>query len=161
MNRFSIVAALSCVALLSACQEPGSQGGINKQQGGAVLGGIAGGVLGSTIGKGSGKTAATIGGAVLGGVLGSSIGESLDKADQAYYNQTVQRSLETAPPGRALPWSNPESGNSGSVTPSSYYKNGSGQYCREYTQTIVVGGKKQTGNGTACRQPDGTWQIVQ
>ena len=33
-------------------------------------------------------------------------------------------------------------------------------YCREYTQTFSVGGKKQTGYGTACQQPDGSWKVV-
>ena len=33
-------------------------------------------------------------------------------------------------------------------------------YCREYTKTIHVAGKTQTGYGTACMQPDGSWLIV-
>jgi surface antigen len=47
------------------------------------------------------------------------------------------------------------------ITPSNYYQSQSGQYCREYTQKIQVGGKSQEAYGTACRQPDGTWQVVQ
>ena len=39
------------------------------------------------------------------------------------------------------------------------YQNQSGQYCREFTQTIQVGGESQQGHGTACRQPDGSWKI--
>ncbi len=35
------------------------------------------------------------------------------------------------------------------------------RYCREYTKTITVGGKPQEqGYGTACMQPDGSWEIV-
>lgn len=34
-------------------------------------------------------------------------------------------------------------------------------YCREYTQTVQVGGVRQQGYGTACMQPDGSWQIVE
>lgn len=33
-------------------------------------------------------------------------------------------------------------------------------YCREYTKTIWVGGVRQEGYGTACYQPDGSWEIV-
>lgn len=33
-------------------------------------------------------------------------------------------------------------------------------YCREYTQPVNVGGKQQEGYGTACMQPDGSWQII-
>ena len=35
-----------------------------------------------------------------------------------------------------------------------------GEYCREYTKTISVGGRAAQGYGTACRQPDGAWEIV-
>lgn len=34
-------------------------------------------------------------------------------------------------------------------------------YCREYTQTFTVGGETQKGYGTACLQPDGSWEIQQ
>ncbi len=30
--------------------------------------------------------------------------------------------------------------------------------CREFTRTITIGGHRETGYGTACRQPDGSWQ---
>ena len=33
-------------------------------------------------------------------------------------------------------------------------------YCREFTQVFSIGGEKETGYGTACLQPDGSWQIV-
>lgn len=33
-----------------------------------------------------------------------------------------------------------------------------GDYCREYTQKIYVGGRAQDGYSTACLQPDGAWQ---
>lgn len=33
-------------------------------------------------------------------------------------------------------------------------------YCREFTKDIIVGGRVQQGYGTACQQPDGSWQVV-
>lgn len=33
-------------------------------------------------------------------------------------------------------------------------------YCREYTSVIQVGGRSETGYGTACLQPDGAWKVV-
>lgn len=33
-------------------------------------------------------------------------------------------------------------------------------YCREYTQTVRVGGVLQPSYGTACMQPDGSWEMV-
>jgi hypothetical protein len=32
--------------------------------------------------------------------------------------------------------------------------------CREFQQTITVGGQTQEAYGTACRQSDGSWKIV-
>lgn len=35
-----------------------------------------------------------------------------------------------------------------------------GTYCREYQQTVTVGGRLQDSYGTACQQPDGSWKIL-
>ena len=168
MRHAKIIALLLTTAMLTGCQQGGAPGGgvmngggVNKQDVGTLGGAIGGGVIGSTMGRGAGRTAATIGGALLGGILGNSIGKSLDNADRAAYEATSQKALETAQPGQSLPWRNPNTGNSGTITPSNYYQNNDGQYCREYNQTIVVGGQKQSGYGKACRQPDGSWKIVE
>lgn len=169
MQTKKILAVVVSALMVTACNQPmGSpgqgvtQGGgsINKQDVGTVAGAVAGGVAGYQFGGGAGKAVATVAGTLLGGMIGSSIGASLDKADATYAEQTGQRALETAQPGQSLPWKNPQSGNYGSMTPSNYYQNASGQYCREFTQTITVGGKTQQGHGTACREEDGTWRIV-
>jgi surface antigen len=34
-----------------------------------------------------------------------------------------------------------------------------GRYCREYQTVATVGGRRQQAYGTACRQPDGSWQM--
>ncbi|MEI7669032.1 MAG: RT0821/Lpp0805 family surface protein, partial [Pseudomonadota bacterium] len=117
--------------------------------------------LGSTMGGGNGRIATTAAGAILGGLAGSALGSSLDKADAVFANRTTQTALETAPAGQALPWRNPQSGNSGVVIPQAPYQTSDGSYCREYTQKIAVGGKTQSGYGKACRQRDGSWQIIQ
>lgn len=168
MRSTKLIAAFITLSMLAGCQQPGQRpgagamngGSINKQDVGTVAGAIGGGVIGSTMGSGAGRTAATIGGALLGGMIGSNIGQSLDNADRAAAEGTYQRAMETAQPGQTLPWKNSQSGNSGSVTPSGYYQNSNGQYCREFTQKINVGGKTEQAHGTACRQPDGSWQIV-
>jgi surface antigen len=158
--------SVSMIALmLTACAtgpngEPVNSMG-TKQTMGTILGGVGGAFAGSTIGKGDGRLAAVAVGTLLGAALGNSVGQSLDNADMAMYNQTSQRALETTQPGQTLPWSNPQTGNSGSITPTNVYQTAEGGYCREYTQTINVGGKTQKGYGRACRQPDGTWNIVE
>lgn len=165
MKKLSAL-AISLVLTATACapQYGPGQGaggtGFSKQQVGTVLGGIGGGIAGNSIGKGQGKTVATIGGALLGAMAGSSIGESLDRADMQYLNSSTQGALEGTSTGTVSRWINPDSGNSGTVTPTRTFQNSGGQYCREFSQTIVVGGQKQNAFGTACRQPDGAWQIV-
>jgi hypothetical protein len=32
--------------------------------------------------------------------------------------------------------------------------------CQPYHSTVVVGGQRERVSGTACRQPDGTWRLV-
>jgi hypothetical protein len=34
------------------------------------------------------------------------------------------------------------------------------QLCREYQSSAVIDGRKQPTYGTACRQPDGSWRII-
>lgn len=172
MQMFKKTTAMVAVlALLAACNSQdtaynASRGGVTEGAGlskadmGTAIGAIGGGIAGYQFGGGSGKAIATVAGTLLGGALGRSIGGSLDRGDMAYYHQTSQRALETGQPGQTLPWSNPQTGNSGTVTPQAYYQTPSGQYCREYNQTINVGGKTERGYGKACRQPDGSWQIV-
>ena len=155
--------AISIVAILAfaaACQPRGGGApALTKEDLGSVIGGAAGAALGSQMGSGSGRTVATAAGTLLGAALGRSIGGSLDTVDLNQYHQTSQQALEVGRPGQAFPWQGPRSGVSGSVVPSGYFQNTSGQYCREYTQTINIGGRLQEGHGVACRQPDGSWKI--
>lgn len=159
-----IIAGLLMVSLLSACAEGGlmrSDGNVSKSGIGTLAGGAAGAILGSNVGKGKGNIAAIAVGTLLGAAMGNSIGQSLDKADMNAYHSASQKALETSPDGQPVTWRNPNSGHSGTVTPVNVYQNNSGQYCREYTQTINVGGQKESAYGRACRQPDGSWKIVE
>jgi surface antigen len=150
-----ILPGLLAVALVG-CQN--SQYG-EKQTGGALVGGALGGLLGSQIGGGSGRLAATAGGAVLGVLLGSEVGKSLDRADRMYAERSYQQA-QSAPVGQQITWSNPQSGNYGTVTPVRDGRDQGGNYCREYQQTVTVGGQTQQAYGTACRQPDGSWKVM-
>lgn len=153
---------LLTVLLLSACETtssgPLAGGQLRKQDVAGALGAFGGAWIGSNVGKGKGNIAAIAAGTLLGAYLGSEVGKSLDRADQAYLRNTNQQALEYNPVGTASSWNNPDSGNYGSITPTRTYET-AGQYCREYNQTINVGGQQQSGYGTACRQPDGSWQI--
>lgn len=134
---------------------------IKKSDIGALTGAVSGAWLGSNIGKGKGQIAAIAAGTLLGAALGNSIGASLDKADMAYYNTVSQDTLENVKTGNEVAWRNPDTRTSGTITPvRTYTEVASQRYCREYQQTINIGGKSETGFGAACRQPDGTWKII-
>lgn len=45
-------------------------------------------------------------------------------------------------------------------TASAQYASGTAPYCREFTQVVDIGGRAESAYGTACMQPDGSWQIV-
>jgi len=150
------VPAIAAVALLAA----GCSGQGTKELGGTLVGGAGGGLLGSQFGSGKGKLVTTALGALAGAWLGNEVGKSLDKADKAEMHRTSQTALENAKSGTTSSWSNPDTGNSGTVTPTKTYQAASGEYCREYQQTVTVGGNTEQAYGTACRQPDGSWKIV-
>ena len=162
MKITKFVIAGSLAASLAACAQPGygPYGGPYgntgpKEQVGTVGGAIAGGLLGSQIGSGTGRLWATGAGVLIGALVGNNIGRSLDRADQQYLQNASYRSFESGAP---VQWNNPDSGNYGVVTPTRSYQAPQG-YCREYTQTVYIGGQPQKAYGTACRQPDGSWQI--
>ena len=121
------------------------------------MGAAGGGLIGAAAGGGATGIAA---GVLLGGLAGGAVGSALDAQDRETANRTAQRALETAPSGTATTWNNPDSGNSGSVTPTRTYQASDGRYCREYQQTVIISGKPQETFGTACREPDGTWKVV-
>lgn len=134
--------------------------GMGQKQGFGTIGGAAvGGLAGSQFGDGRGRLITTGIGTLLGAFLGNEIGASLDRADHAYLQDATYQAY-TAPIGRQIQWSNPQSGNYGWVQPVRDGYATTGGYCREYQSTIIVGGRKQQGHGTACRQPDGSWQIA-
>lgn len=151
--------ALMMVATLglTACESTSGMG--NKQLIGTGTGAVLGGLVGSKVGKGSGQLVGVGVGTLLGALVGSEIGQSLDKADLAYANR-AQQNAYSSPVGEPISWNNPESGNYGTITPTREGTSTSGRYCREFTQTIYVEGRQQTGYGTACKNPDGSWQIV-
>jgi surface antigen len=158
ISQFLIAALLT--TSISACQQNGQGGGFSKQDVGTVLGGATGALVGAQFGKGKGQIVGVAAGTLLGAYLGNQVGASLDKADLQAYNNTSQTALESQRDGQASTWRNPNTGNYGTVTPVRTYAD-NGTNCREYQQTITVGGKTEKGYGTACRQPDGSWKITQ
>jgi surface antigen len=155
---FNISAIIIFIVPLFACQTLQNS---PKETGGTLLGAGLGALIGSNVGSGKGQLTAVALGALVGAWAGSEVGKSLDKADRLFAEKNAQDSLEYAQVGQKQTWQNPDSGNSGTFTPTRTYQTKNMQDCREFITTIYVAGKKETATGRACRNKDGTWKIVQ
>src|SRR5690242_13642421 len=95
----------------------------NNQQTGALVGAGTGALLG----------------AAFGAIVGSEIGRRLDERDRAMYAQTATYAAESGPVGQGQTWSNPQSGNRGTITPTSQpYAGNDGRQCRNFSETITL-----------------------
>ena len=56
-----------------------------------------------------------------------------------------------APPGPAQTAPSTGTGSSAAAPPT--------EECREFTETVTIGGRQQPAHGRACRQSDGTWRV--
>ncbi len=83
---------------------------------------------------------------------------SLNEAQQRAHEDAQIRATG-APIGQPIIWS--DGSTSGSVTALREGHTADGGYCREFQQTVTIGGKQEQAYGTACRQPDGAWKVVE
>ena len=156
MSKKIILILLVTGLFASSCTDGG-----RKENMGTMLGTVGGAIIGSQFGKGPG-TLITMGlGAAVGAMLGGSLGRNMDKRDKQLHSLASQNALENAPDGKLISWRNPNNGHNGYITPIKTYQKMEGEYCREFQQVVKVNGKDQSAYGTACRKPDGSWQIVQ
>ena len=130
---------------------------------GTVIGGVAGAVVGNKFGGGSGKTAATALGAVIGAAVGRNIGQSLDETSRQRAGAATYEALETAEIDEPIAWENPDNSGGparGSATVTRHGATADGRTCREFQQTVIIGGREEQSYGTACRDENGDWKIV-
>ena len=142
------------VSLLAACNSTNS-----NEVAGTLIGAAIGAGLGAHA-KGHGQGAAIAFGAMAGGLVGNRVGASLDDANRRKHQQATYYALENNRSYDTSGWYDPRNNARGSVTPQPGYTARDGRYCREFQQSIIVDGQEQRGYGTACRQPDGSWEII-
>ncbi len=80
-------------------------------------------------------------------------------------NEQQQRAHEEAfveatssPLGEPIIWD--DGGSNGSVTAVRDGQTADGRQCREFRQNVVIDGRNTEAYGTACLQPDGSWEVV-
>jgi surface antigen len=84
------------------------------------------------------------------GVIAGSIGSSLSEADRQIASDAQIAALDK---GEKRSWKG-KAAVFGYVEPAA--ENGG---CRDYTHTVFIDGRPQSGKGSACRQPNGAWKF--
>jgi len=78
--------------------------------------------------------------------------------EQQRLHEEAQIRATMAAVGESVIW---QDGNaSGSVMTTRIGASTSGRQCREFQQTVTIGGRSEQAYGTACLQPDGAWEIM-
>ena len=145
------------ILIMTACESNNTN---QSQQIGSATGAVIGGVLGGKIGKGDGKKLGVGIGAIFSSLMGKIIGRKISELDLKKSSQTAEEALEKTVKGDTNTWSNPNSQNSGSITPTTDRFTKNGMVCRDFKSTILVSGHSEKFNGRACRQKDGSWKII-
>jgi len=83
--------------------------------------------------------------------------DTLSEAQQRAHEQAQIRAT-TAPLNETVVWHDGSA--QGSVVAVRAGTSSGGRYCREFQQTVSIGGRTEQAYGTACQQPDGAWEIV-
>lgn len=131
-----------------------AEGTCNRSAIGALLGAGTGAFVGNQAGNGG--VGATVAGGLFGALVGGLIGRAMDQADQHCVGQV----LEQARTNQTVTWAGAQPNESYTVEPTRTWTHEDGRPCREYTTTAVIDGQASQAYGTACRNPDGSWQIV-
>ena len=133
---------------------------MTREESGNVIGALLGGALAYELGKDSSNKEIWVATGIIGGALAGGHYAKLTEQGQLMHQSAIHSNLETAQDNSTTSWNNPNNNAHGSVTVRNTNVS-NGTPCREFTQTIYVGGKAVEGYGTACRQADGSWKIIQ
>lgn len=156
LNIKSLIVFSTLSVSLVGCQTGDLLTGQNVGSlGGAALGGL----VGNQFGQGTGRALTTAGGVILGGALGAVFGQRFDQRDAGRAEQAQAAAFQQPQAGVPIAWRSPETGQSGQVVSGPGYSI-NGRQCRDYVHTVSMGGVPETVRGVACRQADGTWQVV-
>ncbi len=153
-QRYISLTGLLGLVVLTGCQ--GAGGPSIGQTAGSIAGQTVANQVTSQIGGPAGQVASSVVSSLASGVVGNVIGQNLDQTSQSAAIRAEHNALENGTVGQPVPWQG-SNGTFGQVIPQQPYQVGS-QDCRRFTHTINVDGVPQKASGTACRNPDGTWQ---
>ncbi len=107
-------------------------------------------------GKSSSRLGATAIGSLIGAVVGHRIEGGIARAEEICFSE----SFEYLPDHDTVAWMDSSLGAHYSVTPTKTMRAIDGRYCREYTARATLNGQAAGTYGTACRQADGRWELI-
>jgi surface antigen len=141
LSRIVAVLLGALLLMASACATKRGSGAAVGAGGGAVVGGLVGGRSGALIG------------AALGGIVGYGVGRQMEEEDR----RRVAYALEA---NRQMEWRNTQTGGYYEVQPTRTVIQNNRE-CREFRMLADVGGRQpEEVFGTACRGPDGQWEVI-
>lgn len=95
-----------------------------------------------------------------GGLIGAKLGATLDRKDLKAGLEAEYKALEYGGGGEIVTWAGPGGKASGKVVAAQPYRVGS-QDCRQYSHELTLSGAVSNARGTACRNGDGTWTLLE
>ena len=88
-------------------------------------------------------------------------GQSYSRDTIAFEPRYIVQTLDSAADGEAIVWKDSRQQTELKIVPTqSYRTHKDGRYCREYIGTASIGGQTREVYGKACRQEDGSWELV-
>ena len=133
---------------------------MTREESGNVIGALLGGALAYELAGDSSNKEIWVATGIIGGAIAGGHYAVLTEPSQRMNATNMHTTLESIPDNAQTKWINPNTNESGTMTVVRT-NNNNGTPCREFTQTIYVGGEAVQGYGTACRQADGSWKIIQ
>ena len=117
-----------------------------------------------TTGLGSGVSPKPVPGSSIGisggGLIGGKLGETLDRADRTAGYEAEYKALEYSTGGELVAWTGKSGSVSGKVVAAQPYRVGS-QDCRQYSHELTVSATVTNARGSACRNNDGSWTLLE
>jgi len=126
---------------------------------GVLVGGFIGGLIGNAAGNGGNRTGTTLAGVILGGALGAALTNNMDCEDRSYAYKSYYDGFNSGNAGY-YNWHNPHNDHRGEFRVRSYYNDPDGFRCARFSQVTYIQGHSYNTSGVACRQPDGSWAVV-
>lgn len=132
----------------------------NNVPGSTLVGATAGGLIASQLFHGDGAFAGVVAGALIGGIVGNKVGNYMDQQDRI----NMENAIIHTPVNQQARWTSKRPGPQGQrvtyeVRPVRVTHRHN-RYCREYRTTVIIGGRRESAFGRACRMSDGQWKIM-